>query len=470
MSPRPNPRPRRPQVSPTELHRRWLQLVDVDGPFLSIPALRRVYPQGIATPDVALLAELKTAKQAFEQTWDAWSTGATTAESYRSARDEWVELVLRRTFGWGQHLTTADPHVTVSSPNQRVHTTSTGAFRRGETTHALTLVVDPVRSLRDLVDDGWAANHIDRMEALLRTSGVPVGVVTDGRWWALVSAQPGIAVASGVVDSQTWVEEPATRDALAALVSPIRLAGGRPEDQLPAMFADSVTAAEEITDALGRQVRRAVELLVQSFSETADEARRRGEPDPLPEDPADVYTAAVTVMMQVVFLLFAEERDLLPESALFNSAYGLTGQLDQLRQRERDESPEALDATSALWHRLLATARALHAGATFEDLRIPAYGGSLFDPDRFPFLTALTPRGTLALAVDDLVMMHVLDASRWPTCPARAAAPSRFATSTSSRSATSTRACSATTAAWPIRPSSGSSAGPGRSPRSPSQS
>ena len=39
---------------------------------------------------------------------------------------------------------------------------------------------------------------------------------------------------------------------------------------------------------------------------------------------------------------------------------------------------------------------------------MPAYGGSLFDPARFPFLTDTTEHGTLALTVSDRVMLHVL--------------------------------------------------------------
>ena len=39
---------------------------------------------------------------------------------------------------------------------------------------------------------------------------------------------------------------------------------------------------------------------------------------------------------------------------------------------------------------------------------MPAYGGSLFDPDRFPFLTATNEHGTLAVTVSDRVMLHVL--------------------------------------------------------------
>ena len=99
--------------------------------------------------------------------------------------------------------------------------------------------------------------------------------------------------------------------------APPRLIGRKPEDLLTELFGESVAAAEEITEALGTQVRRAVELLVQAMSEAAIGRRRRGEPDPLPADRDEVYQAAVTVMMRVVFLLFAEERGLLPQGRLF---------------------------------------------------------------------------------------------------------------------------------------------------------
>ena len=86
------------------------------------------------------------------------------------------------------------------SPDHAVTVTATGALSPRwctTTVGALVLVVDPVDSLRDPLDDGWAASPIDRMEELLRAGAVPIGVVTDGRWWAIVSARPETMVASG---------------------------------------------------------------------------------------------------------------------------------------------------------------------------------------------------------------------------------------------------------------------------------
>jgi type I restriction-modification system DNA methylase subunit len=123
-----------------------------------------------------------------------------------------------------------------------------------------------------------------------------------------------------------------------------------------------------------------------------------------------VYGAAVTMMMRVVFLLFAEQRGLLPQTDLFDRGYGLSGRLDALDQRFREEGAEALDGTHLTWHRLLGASRLLYQGSSAEDLRLPAYGGSLFDPDRYAFLTACTEQGTLAIKVSDRVMLEVLRA------------------------------------------------------------
>ncbi|MFJ6619919.1 Eco57I restriction-modification methylase domain-containing protein [Kitasatospora sp. NPDC091335] len=397
-----------------DLHRAWLELVDADGPFLAVPVLERVWPQGIPQPDARALAAIKDAKPAFEKAWERWDSHRDDEKAlalYREARDTWVDLVLRQGLRWAASYTSVAPATAeVRSPDHAVTVRADGALLQGEATGALVLVTDPVDSLRDPLADGWSDSPVDRMEHLLRASGVTIGVVTDGRWWAIVSAREKTMVASGIVDAQTWIEEPATRNAFIELLQRRRLIGGKPQDRLTELFGESVTAAEKITDALGTQVRRAVELIVQALSEAGLAAVQRSEPDPLPEQRGEVYEAAVTVMMRVVFLLFAEERGLLPENQLFAMGYGISDELDRLDKRQQDEGDQALDATSLTWHRLLATSQALYRGATFEDLRLPEYGGSLFDPARFPFLITRGSHSALAITVSDRVMLEVLRA------------------------------------------------------------
>lgn len=407
------PRRYRPP-SAAELHRAWLDLVDADGPFLAIPPLKRVWPQGIPQLSAEARDILATARLEFERAWeglDRAPESEVAGAEFQRVRADWVRAVLRDVAGWQDMAVwgaDAAPEAAVASPNRRVHVTPSAALRGPDGVAALVHVVPVTESLRDAGTDGWAASEVDRIEAMLRASGVPIGIVTDGRWWGLVCARPKVMVASGIVDALTWGEETRTRDAFLTLIHRRHLVGGAVDERLPKLFAESVAAAEEITEALGSQVRRAVELLVQAFSEAHAEASRHGRVSPLPDNGHIVYQACVTVMMQVVFLLFAEERGLLPQSHLFTHGYGISGELDALERRALDEGEEALDATFLTWHRLLSTARALSHGAAFEDVRIPAYGGSLFDQTRFPFLHATGGNGTLALPIPDRVLLHVL--------------------------------------------------------------
>ncbi|MFM9262542.1 DNA methyltransferase [Rhodococcus sp. 5A-K4] len=404
-----------PTTNAADLHRGWLELVDTEGPFLAIPPLKRVWPNGI--PDFRKnhpdrFGVLVDARKSFESAWEALDRALdyeVTLDSYRTARDVWIETVLCEVAGWAESLSWGEvPAVQAQSPNRIVTVTAQAALRGADGIGALVHVVDPVDSLRQTPSDVWAATPVDRLEVLLRENKSEIGIVTDGRWWGLVFAREGSMAASGIVDALTWVEEPRTRDAFLTLIGRQHIIGGEPSERLPVLFEESVAAAEEITEALGGQVRSAVELLIQSFSESAADARRRGLPDPLPARTHDTYEAAVTVMMRVVFLLFAEERGLLPTGELFEQGYGISRDLARLVARESEESEEALDAMSLTWHRLLATSSALYSGASFESMRMPAYGGSLFDPARFPFLTALNEQGTLAITVTDRVMLHVL--------------------------------------------------------------
>jgi len=398
------------------MHRSWLELVDVEGPFLAIPPLKRVWPNGI--PDFRSIhperfSAIVDARKEFETSWERLDQNPDDEKAlaaYQESRDEWVQTVLRDVVGWQDSLVWGEVSgIQVYSPNHAVTITPQALLIGPDGANAaLVYVIDPVDSLRDTPNDGWAATPIDRLEELLLAANVPVGIVTDGRWWGLVSARSGSMPASGIVDSLTWIEEPRTRDAFFTILGLQYLIGGDPGERLPVLFEESIAAAEEITEALGVQVRRAVELLVQAFSESAAEAARHAQPDPLPVRSHDVYEAAVTVMMRTVFLLFAEERGLLPTGEVFEQGYGLSSELARLDQREATEGEEALDATTMTWHRLLATSAAIYGGATFENLRMPAYGGSLFDPTRFAWLTATTEEGTLAIEVSDRVMLHVL--------------------------------------------------------------
>lgn len=403
---------RKPTHKNPDLHSDWLTQVDVDGPFLAYPVLKDMWPNGVdrlGDTDGRLL----TFKQAFVQwqrAFDSYVERPRTPESkdaYDSVRRAWIDAVLDDVAEWGD--VRADAVVTVRSPGEQITVTATGALQdRDGGTAALLLVCEPTGGLRDAGLDGWAANDVDRMAMLLRKAQVEVGVVTDGQWWAIVWAKDGKPTGSGMVNALTWAEEPLLRDAFFTLINQRRFRAPDAEQRLGRLFERSELEAEEITEALGTQVRRSVELLVQAFSEARLEAARAGDPDPLTEKPDDVYQAAVTVMMRIVFLLFAEERDMLPTEQLYWDSYAIKDLLEGLRA-QAGGGEDQLDETFDAWYRLLAVSRALHGGVNYDEMRMPAYGGSLLDPDRFPWLHVVDKRGRLGLEVSDRVMLHVLE-------------------------------------------------------------
>lgn len=61
-----------PQGGPSvrDRHREWLELVDAEGPFLALPVITRVWPQGMPQLDDRAKSALVAAKPIFERAWD----------------------------------------------------------------------------------------------------------------------------------------------------------------------------------------------------------------------------------------------------------------------------------------------------------------------------------------------------------------------------------------------------------------
>lgn len=388
----------------------WLDQFDTDGPFLSLPVVKSVWPNGVDrlgdTDDRAV-----TFKQAYADWLRAYDARMPdTREEYAETTRAWIDTVLGQLADWeGLHVGEADlpAEIEIRSPGEQIRIRPDGALEGRDTDFAALLrIVESSDDLRGPNLDGWSATEIDRMAALLRKANVQVGIVTDGRWWAIVWAHRDKPTGSAVTDAATWGEEDLVRDAFLALISQRRFRAKDIDERLPKFLERSELEAEEITKALGTQVRKAVELLVGSFSRHRLEALAVGDPEPLPEKEDDVYQAAVTVMMRVVFLLFAEERGMLPTEQLYWGSYAIRDVLDDLHKRA-SHGEELLDETYDTWHRLLAVSDALHRGVNYDEMRMPAYGGSLLDSDRFPWLSATDGAG-LRIKVPDRVMLHVL--------------------------------------------------------------
>lgn len=391
-------------------HNRWLGLVEVTGPFLSVPVLRRAWPAGLDPLDPAERARLRARHADY---FDAPAAERDTGE--------WIHYVLTGLLGWEDRLQDAPSALAryaLEVPEHGEEITPTFALANPDGTPRLLGLVCDSHPTGRIPGSAWSATPADRLAQLLRRHDVPLGLATDGRWWVLVRAPIGKATTQAAFDASLWRDERDLARAFTSLLGRARFFGVPDDETLPALLDKSQEYGEEITEALGVQVRRAVELLIGAIGK-AEEETRRHRPEILPLDAHESYVGAVAVMMRLVFLLFAEDRHLLPnDDPVYQAYYSASRLVDELEARAAEPGGEAaLEHTEAAWHRLLALFRAVDGGVNAGTLRLPPYDGSLFDPDVHPWLEGrFRPDDgdtTEVLRIDDRTVMHMLRAVQY---------------------------------------------------------
>ncbi len=392
----------------------WLNLLEVSGPFLAVPVLREVFPQGLEELDAS---HAKRLRSAYEEWRDAVDGDDADRDKLHTA---WIDEVLRTALEADDSLLKPGKDVPASVVALPEHdTTITPDLVFIDPTHD-GAVLAPVHVFPPDTDlsasmkfGGLSCSPGDRMAMHLRALNVSFGLVTNGERWMLVHAPTGQVATFASWYARIWGQEPATLRAFVSLIG-VRRFFAPAQDRLPALFERSLKHQDEVTDALGDQVRRAIEVLVQAL-DRADQDRNRE----LLRDvkPQDLYEAGLTVMMRLVFLLAAEERGLLLlGEPRYDSFYAVSTLRMQLRAQAHESGDEILERRRAAWSRLLAVFRAVFGGIDHPTLRLPAMGGSLFDPDRFPFLegrlkgTSWRQHRAEPLPIDDRTVLLLLEA------------------------------------------------------------
>ncbi|MEK6750694.1 MAG: DNA methyltransferase [Chloroflexota bacterium] len=366
-------------------HNEWLSLLDISGPFLSLPVLLRVYPQGLEAHDAEASREARLAHE-------EWLDNQQGLRPENAMHTLWVRYVFERLLGFSnetiaesvaisptlrvtfaEHGETLQPDLVLHQPNDPTKP------------HVLVEVYPVGQNLdKTVAEKRWKTSPAMRMMELLRATGVRLGLVTNGEEWMLVDAPRGETSAFVSWYASLWFEEPLTLRSFRSLLSAQRFFSVQDKETLEGMLADSVNEQQEVTEQLGYQVRRAVEVLIRSI-DRADRDRERKLLQGIKE--SELYEAALTVMMRLVFLFSAEERGLLLlGDPLYDQHYAISTLRAQLREIADQHGEEVLERRFDAWCRLLATFRAVYGGIQHDRLRLPAYGGSLFDPERFPFL------------------------------------------------------------------------------------
>ena len=285
---------------------------------------------------------------------------------------------------------------------------------------------DHVTRGRSWANGGLEASPHGRMERLLRHTGVPAGLLFNGTALRLVSAPRGES--SGWLDFRVADMLPTAgrpiSTAMRLLLGQTRLLSVPRPKRLAALLEDSRKYQNEVSERLAEQVLHALYELLRGFQAAHDTSKGGLLREPLAANPDEVYRGLLTVVLRLVFLLYAEERDMLPQDETFLGAYSLAGLYERLRE-DAALHPDTMDQRFGGYAQLLALFRMVHDGARAGVMRLPPRHGALFDPDRYRFLEGrgeggarqideridppLVPDGTIYRVLEKLI---VLDGER----------------------------------------------------------
>lgn len=414
-------------VAVADEHNEWLSLLDVSGPFLTLPVLLQEMPDGLdrlppeAMPLLRAALALRDDARDPEQScrdcvlavltdllgydasvlvpaadMGAACPGLSLPEMGEELRPDWLLL--------------PPAAVDLDDPDALDAPTPPAMERRP----VLLVSITTARLDAPLPGRRCAWSPARRMAELCRSSGVTLGLVSDGRQFMLVHACQNKTTTFVTWEADIWLEERITLRSFVTLLHRRRFFSLAEAQTLPCLLEKSADAQQSVTDKLGLQVRGAITEFLRALDRLD---RNAGAGSLLSGIPApQLYEAALTVMMRLVFLLSAEERGLLRlGEPAYDQAYAASTLCGSLREQADKQGEEVLGYRHDAWVRLLSLFRAVYGGIRHEDLRLPAYGGSLFDPDTYPFLEG-RPQGSCwrdtparPLPVDNRVILHMLE-------------------------------------------------------------
>ncbi len=114
-----------------------------------------------------------------------------------------------------------------------------------------------------------------------------------------------------------------------------------------------------------------------------------------------LYRGLLTVLLRVVFVLYAEDRGLLPiEHPLYARHYSLLALYERLLA-DRGAHPDAMSQRFGAYGHMVALFRAIFLGAAHAEFHMPPRRGSLFNPHTYPFLEGWGPGGSAPITQTD---------------------------------------------------------------------
>jgi hypothetical protein len=270
---------------------------------------------------------------------------------------------------------------------------------------------------------GWNASPKVRFERLLRDVGndLGVGILWNAEELRLIYAPKGENSGSLSFPLRVMTENAGRPMAVALdmLLGAFRLFAARDGQRLPDLLALSRKIQANVSTELSQQVLAALYELLRGF-QIADAAvhgdilRQMRK-----ENPNAIYEGLLTVLMRLVFLLYAEDRDFMPRTELYASGYSVRNLFARLRA-DAEQHYDLMDSRYGAWSGLCSLFYLVYKGCVHREMKLPSRLGGLFQPDRFPFIDGrydqyltwgtfpapLIPDGTVLRVLESLLLLN----------------------------------------------------------------
>jgi N-6 DNA Methylase len=242
---------------------------------------------------------------------------------------------------------------------------------------------------------GWEATPHQRFERLLRETGVGTGLLITNRAQGDVEQAELRLITAPRGETSGWISWPlrsltsvAGRQMLGGLkllLGSFTLFNAPENARLPALLKASRERQAEVSTKLAGQVLAALYELLRGFDAAEGPMVR----EIAAHNQHHLYEGLLTVLLRLVFILYAEDRDLMPSRtenggrALYDQGYALRGLFAKL-ENDAALNPDTMDERRGAWGQLLALFRLIDRGHPSGFMQ--ARGGKLFDEAVFPFL------------------------------------------------------------------------------------
>ncbi|MHC5734911.1 Eco57I restriction-modification methylase domain-containing protein [Nostoc sp.] len=247
--------------------------------------------------------------------------------------------------------------------------------------------VDLDRVSENTKSTGWHATPQGKFERLLREKEIPVGILCNGTELRLVYAPRGESSGHLTFPVQAMCEVSGRLilGAMQMLLEEQRVFNAPTDRRLVALLQNSRKYQNEVSTKLSEQVVDALWELLRGFQTANATANGLLLDDIAQKEPQHIYGGLITVLLRLVFLLYAEDEGLMPQGSIYTRNYSVTGLYERLRE-DAGNYPDTMEQRYGAWAWLLSLFRLVYDGGCHADLYLPARHGQLFDPDEYAFL------------------------------------------------------------------------------------